>query len=69
MNTKTSLKSAAAAACLISGATQATLIPALNGHVFNNTDRTITLLADFNLAATNTFRVSGISLAVLTRLH
>lgn len=46
MNTKTSLKWAAVAACLIFGAAQATLIPALGGQVVNDTYLNITWLAD-----------------------
>lgn len=46
MNTKSSLLGAAVAACLISGAVQATLIPTLGGQVVNDTELNITWLAD-----------------------
>jgi hypothetical protein len=41
-------------------AAHATLTPALGGQVVNDTDLNITWLANANLAATNTFGVSGI---------
>jgi len=44
-----------------SGTAQAALAPALGGQVVNDTDLNITWLANANLAATNTFGVSGIN--------
>lgn len=44
----------------VSSVTNAALVSRLNGQAFYDTDLNITLLADANLAATNSFGVSGI---------
>lgn len=58
MNTKTSLKGAAVAACLISGAAQATLIDRGGGLIYDNV-LNITWLQDANYAKTSGYDADG----------
>lgn len=59
--TKPLLAAVALSVCLLSATTaNANLVSALGGQVVNDTDLNITWLANANLAASNTFGVSGI---------
>lgn len=61
MNMRTGILSGAALSLLLASSAQAALVSRLGGQAVYDTDFDITWLADANLAASNTFGVSGIT--------
>ncbi len=61
MNMRTGVWAGTALSLLLAGGAQATLLSRLGGQAVYDTDLDITWLADANLAASNTFGVSGIT--------
>ncbi|MFO1355303.1 MAG: hypothetical protein U1F72_04065 [Gammaproteobacteria bacterium] len=61
MNMRTGVWAGTALSLLLASAAQAALVSRLGGQAVYDTDRNITWLADANLAASNTFGVSGIT--------
>jgi len=61
MNMRTGVWAGTALSLLLAGGAQAALVSRLGGQAVYDTDRNITWLADANLAASNTFGVTGIA--------